>query len=308
MTFQITLSNVLLTLLYIIPGFLACKMKKATAEHLSSMSGLLIYVCSPCMVLSCFLPLEFSTAHLVGMAEIFGVTLVLQFLFVGLLYLLIRKKSGEAKFRLLTVSCTAGNIGFFGLPLIRVLLPDNPECLCYTVIFMISMNVIVFTVGVFSLTGKKEYISLKSAVCNPAIFSFAVAFLIYVLRLGGYVPDLVVGGIDLVGKMTTPLCMMILGIRLATVPFKSLFAKPMVYVACIGKLIVFPLFCFALLYFLPIAPVLKANILVLSAAPSASVVFNLAEMYNSEADLAANCVLVSTLLCFLTIPLITLLI
>ena len=102
--------------------------------------------------------------------------------------------------------------------------------------------------------------------------------------------------------------MIILGIRLATVPFRSLFAKPMVYLVCFGKLIAFPLFCFALMYFLPLDPLIKATALILSATPGASVVFNLAEIYDSEADLSANCVLLTTLLCFLTIPLVTFLI
>ena len=280
MTFQIALSNVILTLLYILPGFLACKFKKATADHLSSMSGILIYACSPCMVLSCFLPLEFSWEHVRGMGITFVVTLVLQGLFVGLLYFLIRKKSHEAKYRVLTVACTLGNVGFFGLPVMRALFPENPEVLCYTVVNMITMNILIFTVG----------------------------FLIYISGVGKYVPDLLTGGIDLIGKMTAPLCMMILGIRLATVPFKSLFSKPMVYLVCFGKLIAFPLFCFALLYFVPMDPLLKANVLILSATPGASVVFNLAEIYDSETDLSANCVLLTTLLCFLTIPLVTFLI
>ena len=308
MTFQIALSNVILTLLYILPGFLVCKFKKASAAHLSSMSGILIYVCSPCMVLSCFLPLEFSWEHLRGMGLMFIITLALQCLFVALIYLIIRKKSHEAKYRLLTVACTLGNVGFFGLPVIRALFPENPEVLCYNVVNMITMNILIFTMGVFCLTGKKEYMSLRAAVCNPAIASFSVGFLVYVLGLGKYVPELVTGGIDLVGKMTAPLCMIILGIRLATVPFKSLFATPMVYLVCLGKLIAFPLFCFAILHFLPLDPLIKATALILSATPGASVVFNLAEIYDSEADLSANCVLLTTLLCFLTIPLVTFLI
>lgn len=308
MTFQIALSNVILTLLYILPGFLVCKFKKASAEHLSSMSGVLIYVCSPCMVLSCFLPLEFSWEHLRGMGVMFVVTLVLQGLFAGMIYLLIRKKSHEARFRLLSVACTLGNVGFFGLPVIRALFPDHPELLCYNVVNMITMNILIFTLAVFCLTGKKEYMSLRAAVCNPAIASFTVGFLIWITGANSYVPSLVTGGIDLVGKMTAPFCMIILGIRLATVPFKSLFAKPMVYLVCFGKLIAFPLFCFALMYFLPLDPLIKATVLILSATPGASVVFNLAEIYDSEADLSANCVLLTTLLCFLTIPLVTFLI
>ena len=40
-TFSVTFSNVLLTLLYLIPGFLLCKYKKVRADHLSTVSVIL---------------------------------------------------------------------------------------------------------------------------------------------------------------------------------------------------------------------------------------------------------------------------
>ncbi len=306
-SFFIALSNVVLTLLYILPGFLVGKFKKASTEHLSSMSGVLIYVCSPCMVVNCFLPLAYKPEYLAKMGLMFAVSLVLQGAFIGLLYFLFHKKASEAKYRLVSVASTLGNVGFFGLPIINALLPGHPEALCYTVVNMISMNIIIFTIGVYCLTGKKEYMSVKPALLNPAVISFAVGLGIYLLGVGKYVPALLSDGIALLGKMTTPLCMIILGIRLASIPFKKLFSKPTVYLICACKLLIYPLFCFAVLYFIPLDPVFKTNMLILAATPCASVIFNLAEIHKSETELSANCVLLSTLLCFLTIPLITLL-
>jgi predicted permease len=62
-----------------------------------------------------------------------------------------------------------------------------------------------------------------------------------------------------------------------------------------------------MVYFLPFFDnTFKTSILILSAVPCASVILNLAEMHHAEEEIAANCVLVSTLLCFITIPLMTL--
>ena len=58
-TFQIALSNVLLTLLYIAPGYAACKLKKASADHLPTLSAVLIYICSPCLIVTSFLNMDF---------------------------------------------------------------------------------------------------------------------------------------------------------------------------------------------------------------------------------------------------------
>ena len=106
--------------------------------------------------------------------------------------------------------------------------------------------------------------------------------------------------------MSTPLCMMILGIRLGTVSLKKLFLRPSVYLASVGKLVIYPLFCYALVAFLPLPFSFKASVMILSATPCASIILNLAEIHRSETELSANCVLVSTLVCFLTIPLLVL--
>jgi predicted permease len=115
-------------------------------------------------------------------------------------------------------------------------------------------------------------------------------------------------GMRTVGNMSTPLCMLILGIRLATLNFRKLFTTPIVWLISAGKLLVFPLFCWLLVLALPLDPVFKGCMLMLAATPCASIVLNLAEMHNSGQDLAANCALLSTLLSIVTIPLLSLLI
>jgi predicted permease len=47
--------------------------------------------------------------------------------------------------------------------------------------------------------------------------------------------------------------------------------------------------------------------LILSATPCAAIVLNLAEMHHKEEELSANTVLLTTLVSFITIPLMTLL-
>lgn len=307
MGFDIALSNVLLTLLYIVPGFILCKFKKAVAEHLPTMSAVLIYVCSPCMIVNSFLQLKFSWVGLGNMALFFAVTLVLQIVFMLILYLILRKKYSESKYRILTIGSVLGNVGFFGLPMVKAILPDNPEVMCYSAVYVLSMNILVFTMGVFCLTNDKKFISFKSAILNPATFSILVALPLYFFGVKRFLPELLLGGISLLGNATTPLCMIILGIRLATVSFKKLFTRPIIYITCICKLLVFPLFCYFAVYFIPLDFAFKAAVLILSAVPCASIILNLAEIHRSETELAANSVLLSTLLCFITIPVLVLL-
>ena len=311
-TFQVAFTNVLITLLYIIPGFLLCKAKKATADHLSTMSAVLVYVLSPCMIVNSFLKLDFSWTNVANMAMFFGVTFVLQIAFMLILFAIFHKKYDDAQFRVCTIGSVMGNVGFFGLPVIQAILPDNPEVMCYSAVYVLSMNILVFTVGVFCLTRDKKFMSVKAALLNPSTLAFAVALPLYFLQIKQY-SDLtyfkpLFGCVDLLGKMTTPLCMFILGIRLAVVKFDKLFARPFIYLTCALKLVLFPLFCYFAVCFIPFEQSFKASILILSAVPCASVILNMAEMHHAEEELAANSVLLSTLLCFVTIPMLVLLI
>ena len=306
MSFDIALSNVIVTLLYIIPGFIICKMKRAAADHLSTLSGVLVYICGPSMMMSSFMALDFSWGDFGNMGLFFVATFCLQAAFMGLLFLIFRRKFDDAQYRILTIGSVLGNVGFFGLPIVKALVPGHPEVMCYSAIYIISMNILVFTVGVFCLTKKKEYMTIGKAIFNPSMFGFAVGMALYLMRAGTFMPTLVVNSLGLLGNMTTPLCMIILGIRLATVPFVKLFTRPVIYLICLGKLLLYPLFCLAVISLFPVPESFRAGIVILSATPCASVIFNLAEMHRSETELSANCVLLSTLLCFITIPLMTL--
>lgn len=307
MGFEIALSNVILTLLYILPGFLLCKLRKATTEHLSSMSAILVYVCAPCLIVNSFLQLDFTPIGFGYMALFFAVTFVLQALFMLATFLIFRKRYDNSKYRILTVGAVLGNVGFFGLPVVKALLPDNPEVMCYSAVYVVSMNILVFTVGVFCLTKEKKFISLKSAILNPSTISLLIALPLYFFGARKALPEILLSGVSLLSTITTPLCMIILGIRLAAVPFKSLFTRPIIYITCACKLILFPLFCYFAVYFIPLEYSFKASILVLSAVPCAAVILSMAEIHQSETELAANCVLLSTLLCFITIPVLVLL-
>lgn len=308
MSFEVALTNVLITLLYIVPGYMICRMKKASADHLSTLSAVLVYVCSPCLTVSSFVSLEFSLENLWNMALFFVATLVLQAAFMAILYALFRRKYQDARYRILTIGAVLGNVGFFGLPVIKALLPDHPEVLCYSAIYGITMNILVFTMGVFCLTQNKKFMTLRAAMLNPTMFGFAIALPLHLLGAKAFMPPVLFNCIQLLGNMTAPLCMLILGIRLATVSLKRLFSRPFVYLISLAKLVAFPLFCFAMVYFLPLPFSFKASLLVLSSTPCASLILNMAEIHHSETELSANCVLVSTLMCFLTIPVLTLLV
>ena len=305
--FTIALSNVLITLFYMIPGYILKKMGKVKQEHLPTLSALLVYIGTPSLIISAFMSLEFSWEMVRNMAIFFAVTLVLQSLFIVVIRLVMGKKRFENRSnRILALGSVMGNVGFFGVPIISALLPNNPEVACYSAMFSLSMNTLAFTVGVYCLTGEKKYMSWKSAVFNPTVFGFVVGLPFFLFGLKAYLPTVLVAAIETLRAMTTPLCMFVLGIRLASAKFSEIWNKPSVYATVFLKLLVFPLFSYGVVTLLGLPDSLRWSVLILSGTPCASLLLSLSEMHQSGQEMAANCIFVSTLLCFLTLPLLTL--
>ena len=102
--------------------------------------------------------------------------------------------------------------------------------------------------------------------------------------------------------------MIIVGMRFATADLKKLFTEPTVYLSTAIKLVVFPLFAFLVTHWLPIDYVMKVTIFILCCCPSATVILSLAEIKDSGGQVyAANTILMTTLFCLVTIPLLLLL-
>lgn len=306
MNFKIALSVVLLALFYMASGFTVCKIGKAKAAHLSTLSGLLLYIGTPFMVISSFLSLPYDQKLLGKMGLFFLVTLFLQAILFLAVFFLTGARKNTAR-RMIAVGTTCGNVGFFGIPVVQALLPDAPEAACYAVCFTISMNVLVFTLGVFCLTGEKKYVSVRCALFNPAMFGLAIGLPFYLFDIGKYLPDFLCVGIDTLGGLTTPLCMFILGIRLACMPWQKTFLCKESYLICFLKLILFPALCFIATALLPLDPSFEAALVLLSATPCAAVILSLAELYHSEENLSASAILTSVLACVITIPIVSLL-
>lgn len=295
-------TNVALLMVYMFIGYILCKSKKAVVGHAKSLSALLIYVLAPAMIINSFLQLEYTKENFQNMIKCFVITISAQLIFMGIIYLFLHKKYENSKYRILTVGAALGNVGFIGMPIISSIFPNEPIVLCYSSINILTMNLIVFTMGVFLITNDKKYISLKNAVLNPTTIAILIAMPLFFT--GIHLPAIAENTIALFAKTVTPFCMIILGMRLSGCDFKNLFTRPFVYVSAALKLIAFPSLMFLMVHFLPmIDSVTKSTLIILAMCPSGAVIESLAELHECEQEFAANVVLLSTILCVVTIPL-----
>lgn len=306
MSFTVTITAVAVMLLYAVPGYILLRKKLIQQEAISAFAKLLLYVCQPCLAIYAFQKLEFSM-KLVGEMSLF---LVITFLLMGLgiliPYLIFRKKQAEVRYRICTLAMSFGNCTFMGLPLVETLMPNYPEAAVFSTMFFLSMSILAWSVGSTIITRDPKYISVRKIFLNPSIISMLIAVIMYFA--GFHLPTKLDEMVTLLARMSTPLCMLILGMRLATVPIKPIFTDPLQYIAVGVKLIVFPLVALAVTSLLPVSREFVCTMFILCSVPVANVVLSFAEMLNEGQETAANVVLLSTLLSVITMPLMLLLI
>ena len=195
-SFSITFSNVLLMLLYLLPGFLFCKTKKIQPDHLSSVSVILLYICGFALYVNALYGLKPSPELFAKMGLFLLISLACETAVMLLILLLLgRNRRKEFGLRMLSIAAVMGNVGFFGMPVVRALFPEAPEAAVYSSMFNAALNILAWTVGVFTLTGEKKYISLKSALLNPSMLACFTGLVLCLLNAGEWLPGLLRNGL-----------------------------------------------------------------------------------------------------------------
>lgn len=195
-----------------------------------------------------------------------------------------------------------GNQGFIGFAVSYILMAE--QGIIYLTLFNICYLILIWTYGIYIFTKSETNINWNRLLLNPGILSTFIGLCMFFLPFDW--PPIFLETFESVGKMTIPLSMILIGSLLAEIRGHDLrlYSKNIyLWIAAIFKLIVFPL---TLLFFLFLqVPYPLITIAVLTAAmPSASTTSVYAQKFGGDAPYASFGVLLTTLLCIITIPLV----
>lgn len=306
MDFQITASNVLMLVALAIPGYILVKTKVLKPDVIPKLVIILLYVNQPFLSLYSFQQAVYSPELALNLLYVFLISTFAQLLMMGLCYLSFFKKFDDARYRVCTFASACGNVGFFGVPILQALLPEYPEAVMYSAVYIVSMNLIGWTLGMFLLSGDKKYVSFKNFALNPSTLTMIVALPLFFCSV--QLPDIVMEGVTYLGRnMAPPMAMFILGMRFACASMKEVFLEWRQYIAVVLKLVIFPLVCLLILIPMPIASEVKAALYIMSAMPPATVILNFSELLGTAPKTAANIVLLGSIMSIITFPVLMLL-
>ncbi len=125
------------------------------------------------------------------------------------------------------------------------------------------------------------------------------------VALGIHTPDIIARPVTMVGNITVPAALMIIGSSMAKLPVKQIIGTPKVYVASILRLAVVPLSLYFLFKLCGISPLINEVNTVVIAMPVASFGTMFCLKYGRNPALITEMTFITTLGSIITIPLIT---
>ena len=297
------ISQMIVLFILIIVGYVARKCRMMDAEGDRRLSGLVINLTCPCLILSSVMGNAVLDKSLVLplLTEGFS-TYIFLILVSWCLSLFVKHKDKRGLYRFML---TFGNVGFIGYPVVASVWGEN--AIFYASLLNFPNTLFAFSIGMAQVAGYGQHVKFNYRILGyPAMIASYLSILI-VLMDWGQIPDMITRPVKLLGDITVPAALLIIGSSMAQIPMKQMFGSPMVYATSMLRLLVLPLvvFCISKLSGVD-ETVLQINTL-LSAMPVATYGTMFCLQFGKDDTFMTQGIFISTLLSVITIPIMVLL-
>ncbi len=313
-------------------GFVAGKLRYIDAATRDKLTKILLNITLPCMIVASVGELDASSAHgQLPWAFALAALQYLLFLAVGALCVpVLRVPKGQ---RLLYVfMSTCSNNGFIGLPVIAAIY-GNQTVLFSSIFIMViafffySISFAILAMAGDETTGERRHdesgagegasstnaqrglggrvvayarqIPWKSMI-NPSMIASVLA--IVILLAGISIPPVLEDAMDMLGSMTSPIAMMVVGALISGVNPRAVVSEARLYPFILIRHIIAPAVLFFALRALGFDDLLVTVFVVMFAMPVGSMAPTFASQFGCDPLLPAKGTVLSTVASFATIP------
>lgn len=292
------MNQVIILFLIIGVGYYSRKRNIINDEVNKGLTKLLLEVTMPLMIVASF-DYGFSKELMKNIIYMIIYSTLIHVVLIVISRVLYNKYSKEKK-DILRFATVFSNCGFMGFPVVGSIF--GKIGILYASIFNIPYNILSWTFGIMLYTNNKDSKNLKKVLLNPGIIAVIIGIILFIFSIK--IPQTIYSTIKLVGDITTPLSMIIVGVMIADVDFKKIFKKRSLYYIAFVRLILVPILTFAILKIIRVEELLINISIVIEAMPAAAITAIFAEAYNKEPELASEIVFFTTFLSVVTIPII----
>ncbi len=295
------LNTQLILIIYLAVGFYCARKGIIDTHAKQKLTDLILKITLPCMIFASFnkaLTPEILRQTALIFAVAMGIT-ILSYLGGRVLY----NRFPSDKKSILQYTTLVNNSGFLGMPMVSSVY--GADGLFYASIFIIPNRIAMWTAGIslFSSSSFKE--SCRNIFLNPCIIAVFLGMGRQLLELP--LPGFLETAVSTMGDTTTPLSMFIIGTMLVDVSLTSMVEPSILYLSFI-RLIALPLAALAVLKLMDMPSMLTGVSMILTGMPAGSTAVLLSVKYGVDADFASRCVVTTTLISLVTVPLLMLLI
>ncbi len=301
MDFMHILTQMLMIFGIVMVGLFAAKRNLWSGDLDRKLSIFIMNISMPALILASVMgkDLAFENSELLALVIVAIVNYVV---LIGMAYLIPhiwkvnRSREGILKFML-----AFGNVSFIGYPVCDAVF--GPKAVFCASVLNIPFNLLVFTIGVSFINGGKAKSAFSpKLILSPCVITSLIAVVIAVCRI--QVPAPVGQWFHLLGDLTIPCALLIIGSSLSHIPVRDMLGNRFVYAMTALRLIVLPLLVGAVLALMGINAFVCDVAVVLSAMPVATNGIMLCLQYGQDERVMTQGLFFTTLLSVITIPLV----
>ena len=290
--------KIIVLFIAMIAGYICKKSKILDGKSTKSLSGILTYITNPCLIL-CSLQMEYTTDTLIVATKIFILSTAIHAALAIISPLIFIKNKNRKSRSVYSFALTYANCGYMGYPIMMAIF-GNEKGLFYDVIFTTVFNLFNWTHGIIVMNPEKGNMPWKKLLYNPALIAVITSTILFLTRT--MLPTTVKEGLSMLGDMTFPLSMLIIGSLLADMKLIKILSHYSVYLFSILKLLIIPAVMLIIATLFDLPQYIAITGITMCASPTAANTAVLAEVYDNDSALAARLVGVTTLFCLITMP------
>lgn len=292
------IQKIIVLFIAMIAGYICKKGKILDGNSTKSLSSMLTYITNPCLII-CSLQMEYSSETLKVAGCIFLLSVIIHSIMAISSHFIFIKNKNHRSRSVYSFALTYANCGYMGYPIMMAIFGAE-KGLFYGVIFTTVFNLFNWTHGIVVMNPEKGKLPWKKLIYNPALIAVLLSMVLFLTRT--MLPSTLKEGLQMLGDMTFPLSMIIIGSLLADMKLIKILSHSSVYLFSVLKLLIVPFIMLLAAKLLHLPSYIAITGITMCAAPSAANTAVLAEVYDNDSALAARLVGVTTLFCLITMP------
>ena len=283
-------------------GYFLVRCKLLKSEDSRVLSVILIYIVLPCVIIRAF-QIDFTPEVRDGFMMALAAAVLIHLILLIINWIMKRTLGLSVIERASVIYSNAGNLV---IPLVTSML--GSEWVIYASPFMCCQLCVVWTYGVSEIRGG-DRIEWKRILLNINLICVVIG--IVMLVTGLRLPSMVVSAMGDISAIVGPVSMFMVGMLFAGKNIKDIISNGRLWMVCALKMLVIPLLALGVLTLTHLYDLVENGRTVLYICylavmtPTASTVAQLAQLYNREPEYAGEINVLTTLLCIVTMPLMT---